>query len=568
MHTAARRATAPTPKATAILSPARSRLAVLASCLALCLAAGPAGAVTRQVPAQYATIHAAVQASAAGDTVRVAAGTYTDCTHPTEGAGSTPACVILKTGVTIRGAGPAATIIDAQGLGRGVFGDGVADCRLENLQVRGAYAQIYGAGILLRNVPASVAVTDVRVTACQDGGVICINNANPTLTRLEIDNNLAKQGGGLAIEEGSSPQVVDCSIHHNTAPSGAGIFIRTGCSPVIDGCTISANVINASFGNGGGIAVQSATPTITDCVITDNVTLGYGGGVAFVQEAGGLIEDCLVEGNDAAGTYSLGGGIAVSQSDPLIRRVTIVGNTCSGFYAEGGGIDVSFTPSPVIENCTIAGNATSANGFGGGISLQWGAAPTITRCIIAGATAGQGLWCLSSTPTVACTDIWGNAGGDALCGVDGGGNFSADPLFCGTAGYEYNLGTGSPCAAGARPGQPCNGLLVGANASGCGASAAPVPMVAALAAGNTPNPFNPLTTIWFELREAGPVTLSIHDLRGAQVLTRTWDRAQAGRTEFVWQGLDEEGRALPSGVYLYRVGTDGTFVSRRMSLIR
>ncbi len=567
MHNAALRAKAPA--APALSTCARPLVAALTLFVAaLCLAADPAAAATRRVPAQYATIHAAVTAAVAGDTVLVAAGTYFDCTHPTEGPGSTPACVILKTGVTIRGAGPAATIIDAQGLGRGIFGEGVANARVENLQVRGAYAQIYGAGILLRNVPASVAVTDVRVTGCEDGGVVCINAAHATLTRLEIDNNLAKQGGGLAIEEGSSPAVTDCNIHHNTAPSGAGVFIRTLCSPVIDGCTIDANVINASFGNGGGIAVQSATPTITDCVITGNVTLGYGGGVAFVQEAGGLIEDCLIEGNDAAGTYSLGGGIAVSQSDPVIRRVTIAGNSCSGFYAEGGGIDVSFTPSPVIENCTIVGNATSVNGFGGGISLQWGAAPEITRCIIAGATAGEGLWCLSATPVVTCTDVWGNAGGDAVCGTDGGGNFSADPLFCGTAGSEYNLGAGSPCAAGARPGAPCSGLLVGAGASGCGASPAPVPAGVALAAGNTPNPFNPLTTIWFELREAGPVTVSIHDLRGAHVLTRTWDRAQAGRTEFVWQGADESGRAMPSGVYLYRVETDGTFVSRRMSLIR
>ncbi|MBK9471488.1 MAG: right-handed parallel beta-helix repeat-containing protein [bacterium] len=542
-------------------------LAVLAP-LALCLAAVPAVAATRNVPAQYATIHAAVQASAPGDIVLVAAGTYTDCTHPTEGAGTTPACVILKTGVTIRGAGPAATIIDAQGLGRGIFGDGVSNCSVENLQVRGAYAQIFGAGILLRNVPSSVTITDVRVTACNDGGVVCINNASPVLTRLEIDNNLAKQGGGLAIEESSSPQVTDCSIHHNTAPSGAGIFIRTNCSPVLDGCTISFNVINASFGNGGGIAVQSATPTITDCVITDNETLGYGGGVAFVQDAGGLLENCSILRNDAAGTYSLGGGVAVSQSAPVLRSNVIALNTCSGFYAEGGGIDVSFTPSPTIENCTIADNATSVNGFGGGISVQWGAEPVITRCIIAGADAGQGVWCLSATPVITCSDVWGNAGGDALCGTDGGGNFALDPGFCGTVAKPYGLVPGSSCAPGSRPGAPCNGLLVGALPAGCGASAAPLPLAAKLDAGNTPNPFNPATTIWFELRQAGPVTLRIHDVRGAQVYTRTWDQAAAGRTELTWRGIDDAGRPVPSGVYLYRVESAGTFVSRRMSLIR
>lgn len=540
----------------------------LVATVALGVLAAPAAAATRLVPAQYATIHAAVQASAAGDTVQVAAGTYYDCTHPTEGVGSTPACVVLRTGVTIRGAGPAVTVIDAQGLGRGIFGDGVADCRVENLKVVGAYAQIYGAGILLRNVGASVTLTDVRVTACDDGGVVCINNASPVLTRLEIDNNLAKQGGGLAIEESSSPQVVDCDIHHNVAPSGAGIFIRTNCAPVIDGCTVSFNEINASFGNGGGIAVQSAAPTITDCDITDNVTLGYGGGVAFVQEAGGLLEDCRILRNDAAGTYSLGGGVAVSQSSPVLRSNLVALNTCSGFYAEGGGIDVSFNPSPTIENCTIADNATGVNGFGGGISVQWGAEPAVTRCIIAGADFGQGIWCFSATPVVTCSDIWGNAGGDALCGTDGGGNFAADPGFCGTVQKPYGLAPGSPCAPGARPAQPCAGLLVGALPVGCGASPATLPPVARLDAGNTPNPFNPATVIWFELREPGPVTLRIHDLRGAEVYTHTWDQAPAGRTQMTWRGIDQAGRPVPSGLYLYRVEGAGTFASRRMSLIR
>jgi len=546
----------------------RTTIRILTLAVALLGIAGPAAALTRNVPAQFASIHAAVQASAAGDTVRVAAGTYHDCTHPTEGAGSTPACVILKTGVTIIGAGPNATIIDAQGLGRGIFGENVSACRVENLQVRGAYAQIYGAGILLRNVPATVALTDLRVTACGDGGVVCIYSAHATLTRLEIDHNAAKQGGGLSVEESSSPHVTDCTIHHNTAPSGAGIFMRTNCSPVIDGCTISYNVINAAYGNGGGIAVQSATPTITDCTIIGNETLGYGGGVAFVQEAGGLLENCLVDGNDAAGDYSTGGGVAVSQSNPVLRSNVIVGNLCSGFYAEGGGLDISFTPSPTIENCTIAGNATGANGVAGGISVQWGAEPVITRCIIANSSAGQGLWCLSATPVVTCTDIWGNAGGDALCGTDGGGNFSVNPGFCGNVEKPWGLAPGSPCAPGARPAAPCGGLLVGALPVGCGTSPAPLPEAAVLLAGNTPNPFNPATTIWFEMREQGPATLRIHDVRGALVYTQTWDSAPAGRTEVVWRGIDATGHTVPSGVYLFRVEAAGTFTSGRMSLIR
>jgi hypothetical protein len=545
---------------------ARRTLAAVLVCMA---AAAPAAAAVLHVPAQYGQIQAAMTAASPGDTVLVAAGTYTDCTHPTEGAGSTPACVIMASGVTLRGAGTAATIIDAQGLGRGIFIENVADCRVENLQVRDAYAAIYGAGILIRQAPASVTISDVLVTECGDGGIICINNANPVLTGVEVSYNAAKQGGGIAIEENSSPEVRDSFIHHNAAPSGAGMFIRTGCAPLIEGCTVADNTITADFGNGGGIAVQAASPVIRDCTISGNSTLGYGGGVAFVQGASGSLEDSRVLGNDAAGTYSLGGGVACSQSAPTISGTVIAGNTCSGFYAEGGGLDISFTPAPVVQNCTIFGNATSANGFGGGISVQFSAAPVISNCIIAGATAGQGVFCMSASPSISCSDIWGNAGGDAPCGNDGGGNFSLDPQFCDAAAGSFAIETGSPCAPGNHPVGKCAGTLIGALPADCsGASAVPGAAIGVLLLGNAPNPFNPATSIWFDLAEAGPVELAIHDVRGRLVDSRSWHDAPAGRTTFTWYGRDAAGRELASGVYLVSVSTPRSSLTRRMSLIR
>ena len=540
---------------------------VLVAALLALSAAGAAAAVLN-VPGDYAQINAAVQAAAAGDTVLVAAGTYNDCTHPTEGAGSTPACVIMKSGVTLRGAGPDATIIDAQGAGRGIFMEFVSNCRVENLRVTGAFAAIYGAGILARNIDNSVELTDVRVTACTDGGVICITNSSPVLTRVTMDHNSAKQGGGLAIEEGSSPTLIDCVVDQNQSPSGAGVFIRQNCAPVFSGCVISGNSITANWGNGGGVSVQSSTPTFTDCAIINNTTLGYGGGVAYLDGAAGLMEDCLVQGNDAAYTYSQGGGIATSTASPTLRRVTIVGNTASGFFAEGGGLDISFAPAPTLENCTIAGNGTSPNGFGGGMSVQWGASPVIDRCIIAGSTVGQGIYCSGATPIVGCSNIWGNAGGDAICGTDNGGNFSADPQFCGTAGHEYNLAGTSPCAPGNHPGGLCGGDLIGAQTAGCGESAVPLPGLVGLQLGNHPNPFNPSTTIAFTLPTAGAAVLRICDLAGRLVHEQVWDNLPAGRTEHQWTGLDRQGRALPSGVYLYRLDAGGQTISRRMSLIR
>jgi len=185
----------------------------------------------------------------------VCAGTYNDCTHETEGPESTPACVIMKSGVTLRGAGPDATIIDAQGLGRGIFIEDVSNCSVENLQVRGAYAAIYGAGILIRQVGIDVTISDVTITDNLDGGLICYDHASPFLLRLHCYNNEAKQGGGISVEEFSSPVIESCTIENNEAPSGAGIFVRNQSDATILYCTITENVINAAYGNGGGICV-------------------------------------------------------------------------------------------------------------------------------------------------------------------------------------------------------------------------------------------------------------------------------------------------------------------------
>jgi len=176
--------------------------------------------------------------------------------------------------------------------------------------------------------------------------------------------------------------------------------------------------------------------------------------------------------------------------------------------------------------------------------------------------------CNNATPVVTCTNIFGNAGGDALCGTDGGGNFSADPLFCGNAGYEFNLTPGSPCAPGNHPDGLCDGALIGALTAGCGSSPVPMPGAGDLVLGNHPNPFNPRTTIFFELPTAGPATVRIFNLAGRVVLERSWEDLPAGRNEFTWNGLDRQGQALASGVYLYRLDTHDQSLSRRMSLIR
>jgi len=85
---------------------------------------------------------------------------------------------------------------------------------------------------------------------------------------------------------------------------------------------------------------------------------------------------------------------------------------------------------------------------------------------------------------------------------------------------------------------------------------------------NYPNPFNPVTTIAFEARAAGEVTLEIYDLRGRRVTSMSQRVAQPGRHEFVWHGMDAGGRPVASGAYLYTLRADEAALTGRMLLAR
>ena len=84
-----------------------------------------------------------------------------------------------------------------------------------------------------------------------------------------------------------------------------------------------------------------------------------------------------------------------------------------------------------------------------------------------------------------------------------------------------------------------------------------------------PNPFNPTTELRFELARAGAVTLDVYDARGRHVRTllRT-DRAEVGAHYVVWDGRDDAGRAVASGVYHARLVAPDARLVQRLTLLK
>lgn len=85
---------------------------------------------------------------------------------------------------------------------------------------------------------------------------------------------------------------------------------------------------------------------------------------------------------------------------------------------------------------------------------------------------------------------------------------------------------------------------------------------------NYPNPFNNSTAISYELDKAGPVNLTIYDILGQKVAEIVNGEAFMGPHTVIWTGLNETGKAVPSGIYFYKLTTPDRSFVRKMNYLK
>ena len=86
---------------------------------------------------------------------------------------------------------------------------------------------------------------------------------------------------------------------------------------------------------------------------------------------------------------------------------------------------------------------------------------------------------------------------------------------------------------------------------------------------NFPNPFNPDTTIKYDLAESADVTLQIYNVLGQVVRTLVASEAQnAGRYQIRWSGMDDRGVSVSSGIYFYRISAGEFQNVRKLMLLK
>jgi hypothetical protein len=85
---------------------------------------------------------------------------------------------------------------------------------------------------------------------------------------------------------------------------------------------------------------------------------------------------------------------------------------------------------------------------------------------------------------------------------------------------------------------------------------------------NHPNPFNPKTMIAYQLQTAGDVQLKIYNLNGQEVKTLISEFQAPGEFQIEWNGIDNSGGKVSSGIYLYRLQIDNYILTKKMTLMQ
>ena len=328
----------------------------------------------------YASIQAAINASADGDIIRVAG---------SPGSVYAERLVITKTLQILGGfSGPSgpnpwqrnvaayATVIDGQNSGTVVsFSAGAAT--FEGFTVTGGHADVDGGGILIEGAsPLISGTTIISNNAVSSGGGVAAHGGAASLVNSTIMSNTAMGGGGLLLADGANTELLNTTVANNQAYLfGGGLLIVNSASPRMEGCLIRAN----RAPSGGGIQTFDALGTLTNSQVTENAAQsGFGGGISL-KTSSLTIESSSILSN----TASLdGGGIMIDSSAPAMDNCTIRANHAR----KGGGVYV-VNSLGILTGNTILANVAE-DGSGGGIALD-GSAPTLDANSVIGNIAAQ-----------------------------------------------------------------------------------------------------------------------------------------------------------------------------------
>ena len=551
---------------------------------ALFLISGIAQAGILRVPAQYPTIQEGLNAALASDTVLVAHGTYYEhIIWP-----STDSINLISE------AGAEQTIIDGSNDGRVIsITTGVSlDTEIRGFTIQHGYVPSPDSG----------------------AGILC-GCSSPTITENIITENNSFKGGGVYCYS-ANPLIRDNQIINNQAYYGAGIGLRFA-DPVIEGNTISENHAPSGHGWAAGIDCYDASPVIIGNTISYN-SCHFNGAAIYCTRSHATIQFNNILYNTAIWEFALTGGIMTYESPDLrINFNNIVGNNygvCnnnsgdslnaeynwwgdpSGPGGDGPGtgdgvydpvdyipwLQEQAPPLPVASLPDISygspGDTISIPIMVSELIIEFGIVSaefdlTYNSDILTGIDVDPSGTLLSGTDWTCEYNVVGDTFSVVMAGSDtlAGSGILINLLF--VVSPDAQLGQESPLHfvefifnEGILAVTTQDGIFI-VTSVGVEESASISNMFALNQ--NYPNPFSSSTTISFSLCHRGTenTEIKIYNIKGQLLKTLLpLTNYHSPITCVVWDGKDENGKQLSSGIYLYRI-TAGDFTDTKKCVI-
>ena len=321
-------------------------------CVGATITVGPGGT--------HATIQSGINAAANGDTVLVAAGTYT-VTAPITFGGKA---------ITVRSeSGAAATIVQmgtpANAQRGSIF-----------LFQSGETEESVLEGFML-TAGKGTTVAAEHTTEGRGGAIYCTGGARPTLRNLIFENNRSPlYGGGLYCDVGCAATVQGCVFRVNSSYRGGGA--STAADVVFDRCTFFEN--RGVYGGGGAVYCRGGEPDFINSSFLGNkggepnAYARDGGGAGIYNEsASPRFYGCVFSGNESVNNY--GGAMRnLGTSRPQLVNCTFWGNSAVG--STGGALYNDPEAAPSLVNCILWENSDSG---GTGAPSQIAGAPATVR---------------------------------------------------------------------------------------------------------------------------------------------------------------------------------------------
>lgn len=401
-----------------------------------------AEAATILVPTNQPTIQAGINAAVSGVDV-----VYLEIAgSPFTGVGNQDVDFLGKA-ITVT-ADPG-VIVDCQGLGCGflfVSGEG-SNSILEKVDIRNANSTItppctFPAGVYIDNASTPT----VRLCRFENNfaGIYVTFLGAGTFSSNDFDMNTI---GALVTTLSSASMFAGNTFQNNQT----GLSLSSSGNVTADGNTFVSNTVGLQCND-------------SDAQVLNNTFSGHTEHAIAFSTKPITITGNRFEENSA---NSFDGGAILGAEDQSGTTTIEFNEFCNNTSAMGGGA-IAFVIGGGTGTASIANNTFYGNGAPLGGSLVLGAnAPAsinVRHNIFAFGTQGEPIYCQGPQVTVTCNDLYGNAGGNAVCApINAGYNFSLDPQFCDPSGCDMTLHSGSPCL----PANNACANLIGAKGAAC-----------------------------------------------------------------------------------------------------